>query len=85
VKCHYKKETTDLTKTVLTTDLLCAEAKSFSAIVSNSLEPSLFGITDGKAVGTHLEHKFRLYLQERYTFTEGNSASGIDFRALAST
>jgi hypothetical protein len=47
--------------------------------VSKSPEPDLFRITDGKAVGTHLEHKFRLYLQERYAFTEGNSANGIDF------
>ncbi|MDR1349527.1 MAG: hypothetical protein LBJ59_01855 [Zoogloeaceae bacterium] len=69
-------------KTTLTTELLCKEAQTFSEIVSNSPEPSLFGITDGKAVGTHLEHKFRLYLQERYTFTEGNSANGIDFPSL---
>jgi len=36
-------------------------------------------VTDGKAVGTYLEHKFRLYLRARYAFQEGNSARGIDF------
>ena len=45
-------------------------------------EPSLFGVTDGKAVGTYFEHKFRDYLRERYTFDEGSSASGIDFPSL---
>jgi hypothetical protein len=29
-----------------------------------------------------LEHKFKLYLKERYEFLEGNSASGIDFPGL---
>jgi hypothetical protein len=41
-----------------------------------------YGVTDGKAVGTYLEHKFKLYLKERYEFLEGNSASGIDFPGL---
>lgn len=59
-------------KIALTTDLLCAEARTFSGIVSNSPEPALYRSTDGKAVGTHLEHKFRRYLQERYTYAEGN-------------
>jgi hypothetical protein len=71
-----------LPKIALTTDLLCAEARTFSGIVSNSPEPALYRSTDGKAVGTHLEHKFRRYLQERYTYAEGNSASGIDFPGL---
>ena len=45
-------------------------------------EPLLYGITDGKAVGTYLEQKFRFYLKERYEFLAGNSASGIDFPEL---
>lgn len=63
----------------LTTDILQREAKQFSKEVSNHKEKSLFGITDGKAVGTYLEHKFKDYLRARYGFEEGNSASGIDF------
>ena len=46
-------------------------------------EPSLFGVTDGKAVGTYLEHKFRAHLLEHgYVFETGNSANGIDFPGL---
>ncbi len=68
---------------VLTIDSLCDEARRFSNVESTFPEPLLFGVTDGKAVGTYLEHKFRDYLCERgYEFEEGNSASGIDFPGL---
>ena len=67
----------------LTIAKLCTEAKIFSSEESLHPEPSLFGVTDGKAVGTYLEHKFRAYLLERgYVFEAGNSASGIDFPSL---
>jgi hypothetical protein len=68
--------------TILTIDILCSEATAFSAAESRHPEPLLYGVTDGKAVGTYLERKFRLYLKERYEFVEGNSASGIDFPGL---
>ncbi|MCX8517980.1 MAG: hypothetical protein ORN29_07965 [Rhodoferax sp.] len=55
------------------------EAKDFSIYESTHAEPKLFGVTDGKAVGTYLEHKFIDYLAEKYQFVPGNSASGIDF------
>jgi len=63
----------------LTLDILKNEARKFSIVESNHSEPSIFGSTDGKAVGTYLEHKFKKYLGEKYTFEKGNSASGIDF------
>jgi len=63
----------------LTIDLLKKEAKSFSIIESSHDETSIFGSTDGKAVGTYLEHKFQKYLEKKYIFVKGNSASGIDF------
>ena len=66
----------------LTTELLKREAQEFSYLESAHKEKSLFGITDGKAVGTYLEHKFRDYLRSKYTFEEGSSASGIDFPGL---
>jgi len=66
----------------LTIKLLCAEAKTFSGLESKHAESSLYGVTDGKAVGTYLEHKFRKYLSDRYAFMQGNSASGIDFPEL---
>ncbi|MDL5057237.1 restriction endonuclease [Geitlerinema calcuttense] len=66
----------------LTVETLCSEAAIFSAVESQHLEPLLYGVTDGKAVGTYLEHKFKLYLKENYEFLEGNAASGIDFPGL---
>lgn len=69
--------------TQLTIALLCSEAKKFSGMESRHPEPSLFGVTDGKAVGTYLEHKFRAYLLKcGHAFETGNSASGIDFPGL---
>lgn len=58
---------------VLTVTRLCREARIFSSAESAHPEPSLFGVTDGKAVGTYLEAKFRVYLAENgYSFEEGN-------------
>ncbi|MCD6178275.1 MAG: restriction endonuclease [Bacteroidales bacterium] len=69
-------------KQKLTIELLQKEAKHFSEIESKHKEPRLFGITDGKAVGTYLEHKFQAYLHKGYKYTEGSSAKGIDFPEL---
>ena len=43
---------------------------------SDSWDRNLYGITDGKAIGTYLEHKFRDFLAERFAFVLGNSAEG---------
>ena len=69
-------------KPALTTEHLCIEAQVFSHSKNVHAEPQLFGVTDGKAIGTYLEHKFKTYLQERYAFVQGNSANGIDFPDL---
>lgn len=61
---------------------LCSEAKKFSLIESKHNEVSIYGATDGKAVGTYLEHKFQVYLAGKYEYKAGNSASGIDFPDL---
>jgi len=66
----------------LTIKNLYKEAEAFSVLQSKTPEKDLYGVTDGKAVGTFLEHKFRSYLQSRYEFEQGNSASGIDFPEL---
>lgn len=71
-----------MTKNTLTINSLCMEAQAFSDWESRHAEPTLFGVTDGKAVGTYLEHKFKWHLQERYDFALGNSANGIDFPSL---
>ncbi len=69
-------------KPALTIELLCHEAKVFAQTESEHSEPGLYGVTDGKAVGTYLEHKFQRRLQERYTYVGGSSAKGIDFPDL---
>jgi hypothetical protein len=61
---------------------LVEEARAFAKAESAYAEPSLFGVTDGKAVGTYLELKFRKHLADRYTFERGNAAMGIDFPNL---
>src|ERR1035438_480424 len=66
----------------LTIELLQKEASSCAKAESKHAEPSLFGVTDGKAVGTYLEHKFQSSLHVRYTFGRGNSAKRIDFPKL---
>lgn len=71
-----------MARQVLTVPLLCKEARRFAAAESTFPEPSLYGVTDGKAVGTYLEHKFRAYLDARYSFAPCNSALGIDFPDL---
>jgi len=69
-------------KPTLTIEDLCAEAAKFAEIESLYDEPKLYGVTDGKAIGTYLEHKFTAYLTENYSSQQGNSASGIDLPAL---
>lgn len=71
-----------MTSTALTTALLADEAKAFAEIESIYEEPKLYGVTDGKAVGTYLEQKFSLYVAQKYKYKIGNSASGIDFPSL---
>ena len=66
----------------LTIALLKKEAAIFARAESKHAEPALFGVTDGKAVGTYLEHKFQEKLQKQYVYTRGSSAKGIDFPKL---
>ncbi len=69
-------------KPILTIESLIDEAKQFAEVESVYPEPTLYGVTDGKAVGTYVEHKFKAYLANNYTFTAGSSASGIDLPEL---
>jgi len=63
----------------LTVSILCSEAKRFAKAESSHPEPAIYGVTDGKAVGTYFEHKFQAYLSKKYTYVMGSSAKGIDF------
>lgn len=69
-------------KPQLTIQDLRKEAAKFADIETAYDEPTLYGVTDGKAVGTYLEHKFTTYLAETYEYAQGNSASGIDLPGL---
>lgn len=69
-------------KTKLTIPKLQKDAAQFAEIETSYDEPSLYGVTDGKAVGTYLEHKFTAYLADKYDYQHGNSASGIDLPSL---
>ena len=66
----------------LTIEKLQEEASNFAEIETAHDELSLYGVTDGKAVGTYLEHKFTSYLTGKYEYEQGNSASGIDLPGL---
>lgn len=65
-------------KPTLTINELIKSAKSFCEIESGKNQVKLIGVTDGKAVGTYIEHKFRSFLQSRYIVEIGSSAKGID-------
>lgn len=66
------------TKKNIEVDTLIKEAAKFCIEQSNVNHIELLGVTDGKAVGTYVEHKFKKYLSDKYEIEIGNSASGID-------
>lgn len=66
-------------KPKLTEQLLCREASIFAKAQSIVPVAALYGVTDGKAVGTHVEHAFSAHLAQLYAFTPCNSAEGVDF------
>ena len=69
-------------KPPITVDALQNEARRFALAESQHPEPTIFGVTDGKAIGTYLEHKFQAHLEAKYVHAPGNSALGIDFPGL---
>ena len=62
----------------LTISKLRKEAIAFCKQESSTTHDNLVGVTDGKAVGTYIEHKFEEYLKNKYEVTIGSSAKGID-------
>ena len=67
-------------RSTLTIDLL-KDAASFFARES-FMDASLYGVTDGKAIGTSVERKFKEHLAVRYDFDAGNAALGVDFPSV---
>ncbi|CAM3218649.1 restriction endonuclease [Streptobacillus ratti] len=66
-------------KNRLSIELLKEEAKNFCEKQSKINHKLLIGITDGKAVGTYVEHLFKDELNKKYNLEMGNSSKGIDF------
>jgi hypothetical protein len=67
-----------MTKQKLNIESLISLAKSFCKQESQTPNSELFGVTDGKAVGTYIEHKFKDFLLSKYELQVGSSANGID-------
>lgn len=65
-------------KQELTIPKLIEEARLFCVKQSEFQHKELFGVTDGKAVGTLIEQKFQKHLNDKYIVTVGSSAKGID-------
>jgi len=65
-------------KSKLTITRLKKAARDFCKIESNHKNKDLFGVTDGKAVGTYIEHKFQAFLETHYIYEKGSSAKGVD-------
>lgn len=66
----------------LTIENVIIEAKTFCIAQSKTPNKELYGVTDGKAVGTHIEHKFQQYLAGKYEPKIGSSAKGIDLPSV---
>lgn len=71
-----------MSKIKLTIETLKSEAKQFANKESTHNDTDLYGVSDGKAVGTYFEHKFQAYLHTKYNYDEGSSAKGLDFPIL---
>ena len=69
-------------KPALTVDSLIREAKLFCERMSHENHKDLIGVTDGKAVGTYVEHRFQKYLDGKYVLRIGSSAKGIDLPSV---
>jgi hypothetical protein len=66
----------------LTVETLKSEVQTFVRAFNDKPIPILYGTTDGKKVGTHIEQELNRHLVDKYAFKQGNSASGIDFPEL---
>ena len=61
---------------------LIKSARAFCKQESGKYRKELFGVTDGKAVGTFVEHLFQDYLSEHYEMEVGSSANGLDLPSV---
>ena len=61
---------------------LIESAKEFCLLQSQVYRAELYGVTDGKAVGTFVERLFKEFLMSRYDLTIGNAANGLDLPSV---
>lgn len=61
---------------------LLETAEEFCRIESKKSRKELFGVTDGKAVGSFVEHLFQNYLSKKFDLSVGNSAVGLDLPSV---
>lgn len=66
----------------LTQARLVKMAKIFCETEMRKDFSELYGITDGKAIGTFIEHKFQQYLKLSFDMEVGSSARGIDLPSV---
>ena len=66
----------------LSLETLKTAAVEYTVYLSATGIDPLYGVTDGKAVGTYVEANFNVFIAERYAHIAGNAAKGIDFPAL---
>ena len=64
---------------VLDVQSLQSAAGAFARELHLSQIQELFGVTDGKAVGTFVESALHDFLESRFEYTRGNAALGVDF------
>ena len=70
-----------MSKKELTIKDLISSANVFCAQETKYKNKELFGVTDGKAVGTYIEHKFKEFLNKSFELDNGNFARGVDLPA----
>lgn len=66
----------------LSIEALKKEAKAFASLLSKQPIDKLYGINDGKKVGTYVEIQLNEYLTDRFTYLHGSAANGVDIPEL---
>ncbi|MBR2145112.1 MAG: hypothetical protein IKK73_00755 [Akkermansia sp.] len=69
-------------KPTLTHSDLIPIAKRFCEAFGKKHHSSLYGVTDGKAIGTFVEQEFKKYISTKFDTDIGNSANGLDLPAI---
>ena len=66
----------------LTIAALKKEAKTFAAQLSTQQIPELYGVNDGKKVGTYVEIRLNEHLTNIFDYAQGSAANGVDIPEL---